>query len=268
MPKVSVVIPCYNQGQYLDEAVDSVLAQTYRDFEIIIVNDGSTDEFTCRLLAAYRRPQTRIVATANQGLAAARNTGIGASLGEYILPLDADDRIGPDYLGKAVGVLEENPEIGIVYCLGELFGARTGVISAPDFSVGKMLLSNLIFASALFRRDDWEKAGGYNPNMRYGCEDWDFWLSLIELRRKVFRIPEVLFFYRIKDVSMNAVMDAEKRLEMHLQLMKNHPALFIEQAKPLLRIYYGITGSKLYNFMKRVKLLLPFTGKTGRFSQP
>lgn len=262
MPKVSVVIPCYNQGQYLDEAVDSVLAQSYRDFEIVIVNDGSTDEFTCRLLAGYTRPQARVVATANQGLAAARNTGIGEALGEYILPLDADDRIGPDYLARAVGVLEENPETGIVYCLGELFGARTGRISAPAFSRRKMLLSNLIFATAMFRKSDWDRVGGYNTNMRHGCEDWDFWLSLVELGRKVHRIPEVLFFYRIREQSMNVAMDREKRLEMHLQLMKNHPALFIEHARPLLRIYYAITGSKLYYLAKRAKLLLSFTGKT------
>jgi glycosyltransferase involved in cell wall biosynthesis len=255
MPKVSVVIPCYNQGVYLDEAVDSVLAQTYGDFEIIVINDGSTDEFTNRLLAGYGKPGTRIVTTRNQGPAAARNAGIRESLGDYILPLDADDRIGPCYLEKAVKVLETNPDIGIVYCLGELFGAGRGPVAAPDFSVGKMLLSNLIFASALFRKEDWEKTGGYNPNMTCGCEDWDFWLSIIELPKNVFRIPEVLFFYRIKDVSRNTSMDAEKQLDMHMRLMKNHKDLYIDHARSFFRLYYAITGSRIYRLLKKTGLL-------------
>ena len=98
MAKVSVIIPCYNQGAYLNEAVESILAQSYRDFEIIVVNDGSTDEETNRLLSGYDRQQTRVLHTENQGLSSARNNGIREAQGEYILPLDADDRIDPTYL--------------------------------------------------------------------------------------------------------------------------------------------------------------------------
>ena len=96
MPKVSVIIPCYNQGACLEEAVDSVLAQTFQDFEILVVNDGSTDEATIRMLGKYERPKTRVIHTDNQGLAMARNNGIREARGAYILPLDADDKIGPD----------------------------------------------------------------------------------------------------------------------------------------------------------------------------
>ena len=258
MPKVSVVIPCYNQGQYLDEAVDSVLNQTYRDFEIIIVNDGSTDAFTNQLLSAYHKEKTRVLSTLNGGLASARNAGIRESMGEFILPLDADDRIAPAYLEKAVKVLEENSDIGIVYCRGELFGAKRGVIPAPDFSIRKMLLTNLVFASALFRKEDWLRSGGYNANMVHGCEDWDFWLTLIELGRSVYRIPEVLFYYRIKDTSMNTSMDREKRLDMHMQLVQNHRELYAANIMPLLRMYYGITGSWPYKLAKRMNLLTFF----------
>jgi glycosyltransferase involved in cell wall biosynthesis len=255
MPKASIIIPCYNQGTYIDEAVDSVLNQSYEDFEIIIVNDGSTDEYTNRLLAEYRKPGTRILHTRNQGLAMARNTAISEALGNYILPLDADDRIAPGYLEKAISILEKDPDTGIVYCLGELFGARQRSIRAPEFTLRKMLLSNLIFSSAFFRKQDWEKVDGYNPNMRYGCEDWDFWLSLIELGRKVHRIPEVLFYYRVKDISMNTSMDREKRLEMHMQIMRNHKGLYIDHMRPLLQLYYGITGSWIYRLAKRMNFL-------------
>jgi glycosyltransferase involved in cell wall biosynthesis len=255
MPKVSVIIPCYNQGIYLDEAVDSVLNQTCQDFEVIIVNDGSTDASTNELLANYHRPKTRVLSTVNQGLPTARNTGIGESLGEYILPLDADDRIGPCYLEKAVAVLERDTDMGIVYCFGELFGARSGKICAPEFSIGKMLLSNLIFASAFFRKEDWQRVGGYNLNMRHGCEDWDFWLSLIELGRRVHRIPEVLFYYRIREQSMNVAMDREKRLEMHLRLMGNHPLLYMGSARPAFALYYRFSCSRLYGLLKKTRLL-------------
>ena len=92
MMKVSVIIPCYNQGQYIEEAVKSVLAQTYQNFEIIIVNDGSTDEFTNKLLSDYDKQKTKVLHTDNQGLASARNNGIKVAKGKYILPLDADER--------------------------------------------------------------------------------------------------------------------------------------------------------------------------------
>ena len=110
MPKVSVIIPCYNHGEYLDEAVESVLTQTYQNFEIIIVDDGSTDQSTIDLLKVYRKPKTRVIRTDNQGLASARNNGIKEAKGEYILPLDADDKIGKEYLKKAVKILDENED--------------------------------------------------------------------------------------------------------------------------------------------------------------
>jgi glycosyltransferase involved in cell wall biosynthesis len=234
--------------------VESVLQQTWQDFEIIIVNDGSTDEYTNRLLASYSRPQTRIITIANQGLAQARNTGIAAAQGEYILPLDADDRIGREYLEKAISILDDQPKTGIVYCQAEKFGAESGPWHSADYSLRRMLLGNLIFCSALFRREDWKRTGGYKPEMKAGWEDWDFWLSLLELGREVYRIPDVLFFYRVKEVSMAKSMDVSKKVEMHLKVIHNHPALFIEIARPLLTLYYRITGSRPYRIMKRLRI--------------
>lgn len=114
-PKVSVIVPCYNLGQYLDETIDSILAQTYQDFKIIIVNDGSTDGDTIELLKTYNKPKTQVIHTENQGPSAARSAGIPLAKGQYILPLDADDLIGDTYLEKAVEVLDKDPSIGIVY---------------------------------------------------------------------------------------------------------------------------------------------------------
>lgn len=253
MPKVSVIIPCYNQGIYLDEAVDSVLNQTCEDFEIIIVNDGSTDEFTNRLLTDYRKPRTRVLQTRNQGLATARNTGIAEARGEFILPLDADDTIGPDYLGNAVEILERQPSVGIVYCRGKLFGNKTGDITAPQFSRTGMLVSNLIFCSALFRKSDWERVGGYNPGMIHGCEDWDFWLSLLELGLSAERLPEVHFYYRVRETSMNQVMNKDKRLEMFRLIVANHPRLYRGWHGLFAKLGFRLTQSRCYRLLKEFR---------------
>lgn len=249
MPRVSVIIPCFNDGTYIGEAVDSVLAQTYQDFEIIIVNDGSTDPRTNDILSNYSRPKTRVIQTTNQGVARARNRAIEEASGEFILPLDADDRIKETYLEKAVKALDTAGNIGIVYCLAEFFGGETGPWQLPDFSLEGMLLGNLIFCSALFRRADWLQVGGYNPNMRYGFEDWDLWLSVIELNREVFRIPEILFSYRIKTVSRTTRMTEDLMLDMRVQLFSNHRQLYLDNIRSLFKPIVG-NDLVLQNFEK------------------
>ena len=107
-PVITVVIPCHNDGKFIDEAVDSVLCQTFQDFEIIIINDGSTDEFTNELLKTYSKPKTKVFTILNQGPSIARNIAIEKAKGRYILPLDADDRIFPNYLEKAFKIIEAN----------------------------------------------------------------------------------------------------------------------------------------------------------------
>jgi glycosyltransferase involved in cell wall biosynthesis len=226
MPKVSVVIPCFNHGQFVDDAVSSVLAQSYNDYEIIVVNDGSTDQETNRLLETYSRKDTHVITTDNQGLAGARNNGIAASSGKYILPLDADDCIEPKYLEQAVAVLERDPEVGIVYCNARLFGAVETAWVLPEYSIEKMLVDNVIFCSAFFRRTDWEAVGGYDPGMIYGWEDYEFWLSLIEAGKGVFKIPETLFAYRVASDSMVRSREKWQKVEMFKRIYLKHQDLF------------------------------------------
>ncbi len=209
MPKVSVIIPCYNQGIFVQDAVDSILNQTFDDYEIIIVNDGSTDEFTNKLLSDYNRPKTTVITTKNRGLAAARNTGINAAKGEYILPLDADDKIGTTYLEQAIQILDTDDSVGIVYCLARFFGADNSTWNLPEYSMSEMLNSNCIFCSALFRKRSWDLVGGYKESMKYGWEDYEFWLSLIESGCGVYRIPSVLFFYRQHPCSTTHLLRSE-----------------------------------------------------------
>jgi glycosyltransferase involved in cell wall biosynthesis len=226
MPKVSVIIPCYNLGEFVEEAAESVEKQTYSDLEIIIINDGSTDERTNRILREYDRPNTKVIHTENQGSANTRNCGVRESSGLYILPLDADDKIAPTYIEKAVKVMDDRPRVGIVYCEAEFFGDKTGKWELPPYKFPEILLGNVIFCSALFRRSDWETVNGYNPNMVSGLEDFDFWLSLIDLGRAVFRIPEVLFYYRQRANSRYKSKSPSQFVDLYTQLFRNHKELY------------------------------------------
>jgi glycosyltransferase involved in cell wall biosynthesis len=228
-------MPCYNQGQYLDEAVESVLNQTYQDFEIIVINDGSTDEETIQILHHYEKQKVKIIHTENRGPSVARNTGIKNSSGKYILPLDADDRIGKTYLEAAVEILEKDSTIGIVYCEAEFFGTKTGKWDLPDFHFPEILLGNGIFNSSVYRRNDWERVGGYRENMVYNWEDYDLWLSLIELGRGVVRIPETLYFYRQVPNSRDHQTTSEQRIQCHAQIYHNHTRLYSDNIDYIFR---------------------------------
>ena len=225
-PIVSVIMPCFNQGQFIEEAVESVIAQTFTPVEIIIINDGSTDIETVRLLNHYQKPNVSVIHTANQGPSAARNVGIQQAKGQYILPVDADDLIAPTYIEKAVPILESQPEVGIVYAQAELFGAKTGSFDLPPYQFPDILLGNMIFNSSLYRKADWEKAGGYNENMVLGWEDYDFWLSILELGKDVSQIPEVLYYHREVANSRSEQMTQEHWVKSYAQIFKNHSQLY------------------------------------------
>ncbi len=231
MPLVSVVIPCFNMGKYIGETIDSVLKQTFKDFEIIVVNDGSTDPYTIEVLKNINLPNAKVIHTANQGLPSARNTGISNASGDIIFTLDSDDLIAPTYLEKAVSVFQKESNAGIVYCYCYFFGSKKGMWSLPPYSLKRMLVSNIIYSNAFFLKKDWERVNGYNPNMKYGWEDWDFWLSIIELGREVVCIPEVLFYYRIRNNSMHRGMTTEQMIEMRTQVFYNHKDLYLKNIK-------------------------------------
>ena len=231
--RVSVVIPCYNHGEFLDEAIASVRAQDYPKIEIIVINDGSTDPRTLAVLKALAE-DIRLIEQPNAGLAMARNCGIQSANGEYVLPLDADDRIAPGYIRKAVSVMDKDANLGIVYGLTELCGTKSGLWHQPEFSMPDMLFENMIVATALFRKADWERVGGYRPAMRYAWEDWDFWLALIALGRKVARLDCVAFFYRISDESMTRRLSLRDKLLMMAKIVLRHRTLYLANFRAVL----------------------------------
>jgi len=224
-PLVSIIVPCYNQACFLSQALDSVLSQTYQNWECIIVNDGSSDnveEVAGHYLTRDRR--FRYLAKTNGGIADARNFGIKHSNGEYILPLDADDYIGNEYLSLAIDHFIEDPNCKVVYCKAQLFGCESGPFQLPDYSFNMLTTDNLLFCSAFYRRSDFDNTAGYNSNMVSGWEDWDFWLSLLSPSDKVFRIDKDLFFYRIKEQSRSTIANQNVDL-LFIQLIKNHPEI-------------------------------------------
>jgi GT2 family glycosyltransferase len=226
-PKVSVVIPCYNLGQYLDEAVDSVRAQSFDDWEIIIVNDGSTDPATNDRLVDYRRPKTRVLTTENRGLPAARNLAIAHASGAYLCALDADDKLEPQYLERAVARLEADPTLGFVSSWLETFGDEQWVWKQDRCDLAALLAECTVCTAAVVRASAVEAVGGYDETMTLGYEDWDLWISLVERGIRGIIIPEVLFRYRRRAGSMSAICsEGPVHLSLIEYLVRKHRASY------------------------------------------
>jgi len=211
------------------EAVESALSQTYPNIEVIIVDDASSDHATISILESISHPRVKVYRNEeNLHLSGARNKGISLSNGKYIMPLDADDKIDMSYVQKAVEVIENNRSIGVVFCKGVLFGVQSGPFNLPEYSLDYMLIGNTVFATALFSKADWEKVGGYSEGLKSGLEDYDFWLSFLELGKEIYQIPEVLFYYRIKEKSMSTDLNDDLLVmkKAYAQVYQNHPHLY------------------------------------------
>ncbi len=195
---VSVVIPCYNYGTFLLEAVNSVLNSTYSPVEVIIVDDGSVDctkEIARTIMDKHGN--VSYIYQENQGPSVARNRGIEEAKGTYVLPLDADDKISPHYIERAVEVLESRSMTKVVYCDAQYFGAKSGHWKLKKFSLKRLAISNMIFSCSMFRKNDWKEVGGYSSELIGGWEDWEFWISMLKNGGLVHKLPFSGFYYRI-----------------------------------------------------------------------
>lgn len=218
--------------------MDSVLAQTFSEWECIVVNDGSVDK-SSEIAENYalKDARFRVINQQNSGVASARNKGISISQGEYILPLDADDKIGPTYVEKAINYLETNPNCKVVYCEARKFGAENTKWNLDEYSYEGLKWHGCIFDSAVFRRRDFDRTSGYNTNLR-GYEDWELWLSMLNADDEVHQIKEELFFYRTKDGSRSCTADLVCR-ELYAEIQKLHPELYVD-----------LQANALYNYMQ------------------
>jgi glycosyltransferase involved in cell wall biosynthesis len=205
-PKISVIVPCYNLGEYLAEAVDSVLAQTCQDFEIVVVDDGSTDGPTNEILSTFSRPKTRVLHAPHAGLAAARNLGIASTSGEYVCALDADDRLASTYLEKTAALLDGDSSLAFASAWLRTFGEESWEWKPERCDLPTLLWEDTVLTAALVRRAAVEAVGGYDTAMpEQGDEDWDLWLTLVERGYRGVILPEILFEYRRRPGSMSTI---------------------------------------------------------------
>ncbi len=239
---LSVIIPCFNHGNFILEAVASVENCQEAVYEIIIIDDGSTDIITRKNINYLKDKGYTVIEQNNQGLAAARNIGIKISTGRYFLPLDADNKIRPEYITKSIKILDKHPEVGIVYGDAEYFGDLTGIWRVANFDVNTMIIGNYIDACAVIRKTVWKDCGGYDSNIpdKLGYEDWDFWLSAIEQGWKFYHIPEILFDYQVRSNSMVSGCNIpENRRKLMQYIATKHLGLYTSN-------FANIFGAKDY----------------------
>ncbi len=228
-PLVSIVIPAYNAAAYVREAVDSALAQTYAEKEVIVVDDGSTDG-TAEVLASYRDAGAIVyVRQENKGLSAARNTGIRAAKGEFIALLDADDIFLPDKIGRQVAYLLAHPECGVCYCdIYHFYEEEPEKMRKLDYRYysGDEVFPNLLRMnfinplSVVLRKSEIDRVGVFNESYRRS-EDWEYWMRLVRHGVRFEHLPEILAKYRMRKASMSYDWRSEiHRKRMTLQIME------------------------------------------------
>lgn len=208
-PRISVLLPCFNHGRYIEDALGSVAAQTFQDYEVIVVDDGSTEPETAIRLAAVQAQGTTVLRTENRGLPAARNFAARHASGEVFCALDADDRLAPTWFEKGMRLLDERRDLGFVSHWLETFGDEHWRWTPESCDLPSLLARNTVNGAALVRRGAFEAVGGYDESMRSGCEDWDLWLRLVQQGYRGAIIPEVLFYYRRRADSMSRMMTAD-----------------------------------------------------------
>lgn len=256
-PLVSIIMPAYCQATFIAEAIESVCRSSFEDWELIVVDDGSPDnvaEIVCE--KAKRDSRIRFFHTENSGVSAARNFGVAQSAGEYLLFLDADDTIEPEYVERCVECLSVQPQVTVVYCQWRFFGdcGETPEIHYEGFRA--QLLKNHIFITAMIRRSRFLESGGFDLRMRSGLEDWEFWIRYLEDGGQVVQLPERMFNYRIKAGSKND--SAHRGLEAfnsQLYILEKHRELYCrEYGAPLFALEDALVwGERSHRDLERIR---------------
>lgn len=222
---VSVIIPCYNYGEFVGEAVQSVLNQSYPNIEIVVVNDGSTDRRTIDALASLASDRVRVLNQENQGLSMARNNGAAAAKGEYLVFLDADDTLEPDAIALMLFQLKRDPNAAAVYPAIRFFGGENMVWCPGEFNAYDLLWANHPSVCAMIRRGDFEASDKYQVSMKYGYEDWEFNLGLSRIGKRFRYLPVPVFNYRRHGRTMVAEAHSKKTY-LHRELRRLNEKLY------------------------------------------
>ncbi len=228
LPLVSIIIPCYNNEEYIEECCESCINQSYKNIEIILVDDGSTD--TSRALMdkiAEEFQNVSVISQANQGPSAARNRGFEISQGKYVVFVDADDKIHKEYIEECINTYLQFPNLNIVYSEAEYFDKKHDKWNLESFEVKRLLYNNCIPVFPMIPADTFKNAGMFDKNLHY-FEDWELWIRIMNLYGGLYRINKVMYYYRkrkSKDSITDKASNSEKQLS-HLYIYNKHAALY------------------------------------------
>lgn len=240
--RLSVVIPCLDHGELLIEAVASAERSLAEPYELIVVDDGSRQPRTLEVLAALEAAGYFVVRQENRGVAAARNRGIELATGRYVLPLDADNRLLPGFPEAAMRVLDEDPDVGVVYGDRSELGLRSGTVRVPEFDLDMLLTGNYIDACAVIRKDAWSACRGFDSGMPHqGWEDWDLWISAAERGWRFHHLSEATFEYRVRPGSMIwRLASPEVGRPLQGYIVEKHRELYLRRLPQLLMMVQSI----------------------------
>ena len=246
----TVVIPYFNRGDTISETIDSLKSQTLTYFSVIIVDDGSSDLGSIKMLQKIEKdnPEYIIIRQRNNGVASARNAAIKIAKSRYIIGLDSDDILEPTYLEKTICLLEVNPQLSLATTDMRLFGINDEVYKQSEYDPMKLITSNMVITSAMYRRDAWKAVGGYTKQIGY--EDWEFWIKLAEHGFWGKRIPEPIFRYRT--AASSRYIDDKSRHQLNVATIQSLHKNYTENVRRLIRerkrnVYKTISDSMFTN---------------------
>jgi glycosyltransferase involved in cell wall biosynthesis len=266
---VSVIIPCFNNASTIEETIASVQNQTFKSFEIIVVDDGSTDgsiDVVNQIIAQDADKKISVYQQQNSGPSKARNLGASYAKGKYLMFLDADDLIHTDYLQLTVDLLEKEDALNVVYSKAAFFDARKGEWKLKPFSRKKILMENMIFISAVVRKSVFDGVGGFDERINY-CEDWDLWIGIVFTYGGVYRIDKTLFYYRKRQDSSSLSDKMNFKIHDSIEFIyKKHYAHYLQEGygvhqifdlanryESLYKKYYNVWYRRLFYLFKKRK---------------
>lgn len=220
-PRIAVIVPAYGVAHLVGEALASLQAQAFSDWECVVIDDGAPDDVASAVAPFLADPRIRFLQTDNGGVALARNRAIASSSAPLLTMLDGDDRLRPDYLATLVPLMEREPDIAIASCMARLFGAVTGehlCFATPETegTLAHVLdRSFRIYVGSMFRRADWERVDGFDPSFGV-CEDFDLWVRLLLNGGRAYHVDRVLADYRVRAGSASA--DSSRMMRGNLRV--------------------------------------------------
>ena len=249
-PVVSIIVPVYKTEAYLQECLKSVACQTFTDWECIVVNDGSDQpELIDTITAETLMQKGRVIHQNNKGASNARNIGIEESQGTFIVCLDSDDYIHPDFLAKTTAAIETNSNAGVIYCWTQYAGECTDSLRPSEIHLFWLLQRNYITITSLFKKEIWSELGGFDEAMKIGHEDWEFWIRASLAEYSFYCVPKMLFYYRISQESRNTEATI-KRFHTINYIRHKHSWIYFKPLNSLLAYsrFQGIAKPALLRF--------------------